>query len=438
MTAPLVSSIFAVLFALAGYAAGRYHQWQRSATDREDAYRDGFDAATESTFSTAARIASQPAQPTAATPTATLSDPPIAAQAALATSSAGALGTALAPTAPPTTLPAQERDHAAFSAQERDHAAHAAQEREHAAREAQEGEHAALAAQELEHVTRAVREREQAARAAQEREHAARAAQEREQAAVDGVGQLAESAATFSDGRGRDAASAGVRSAPAGWDGRGGVGEDDETADVLSPIAESAVGMPLGYRHMSHREQLEEEFSAPAPHSFGGESADAAAGRRHGAEDAHQLERDGAAARRRAVEDSGAFFAPVVRDAGRAAEIQDEAPAEMRDPGRAAETGDRGGSAEGRARGGAAGRREAGGAAEGRDPGVAAGRMVGEPGGEGQEAEVPRRGRHYVPDELVQASTYRLSADRVARAKVPGSIKEGDEVPRTVPKPRSS
>jgi hypothetical protein len=30
-------------------------------------------------------------------------------------------------------------------------------------------------------------------------------------------------------------------------------------------------------------------------------------------------------------------------------------------------------------------------------------------------------GRHYVPDELVQAATYRLPPDRVARAKVRGA-----------------
>jgi hypothetical protein len=31
----------------------------------------------------------------------------------------------------------------------------------------------------------------------------------------------------------------------------------------------------------------------------------------------------------------------------------------------------------------------------------------------------PREGRHTVPEELVRAATYRLPADRVARAKVP-------------------
>lgn len=35
--------------------------------------------------------------------------------------------------------------------------------------------------------------------------------------------------------------------------------------------------------------------------------------------------------------------------------------------------------------------------------------------------DVSDSGRHHVPDELLQASTYRLSADRRARARVPGA-----------------
>ncbi|MFD0520906.1 hypothetical protein [Paractinoplanes durhamensis] len=49
-------------------------------------------------------------------------------------------------------------------------------------------------------------------------------------------------------------------------------------------------------------------------------------------------------------------------------------------------------------------------------------------------------GRHGVPDELVQATTYRLPPDRVFRAKVPDSVALPDE-PTTrlsVPKPRQS
>jgi hypothetical protein len=55
---------------------------------------------------------------------------------------------------------------------------------------------------------------------------------------------------------------------------------------------------------------------------------------------------------------------------------------------------------------------------------------------------VSRPGRHLVPDELVRAATYRLSPDRVARAKVPGAqptpgVEDGDRNPPTaVPKPR--
>ncbi|MFF5085277.1 hypothetical protein ACFY36_50255 [Actinoplanes sp. NPDC000266] len=48
-------------------------------------------------------------------------------------------------------------------------------------------------------------------------------------------------------------------------------------------------------------------------------------------------------------------------------------------------------------------------------------------------------GRHTVPDELVQAKTYRLPADRVFRAKVPDSkpLPEEPTIP-SVPKPRRS
>ena len=51
------------------------------------------------------------------------------------------------------------------------------------------------------------------------------------------------------------------------------------------------------------------------------------------------------------------------------------------------------------------------------------------------------RGRHTVPDELVQAATYRLPPDRIARAKVPRSSPPGHlpEDPTTrLPKPRES
>ncbi|XVV11107.1 hypothetical protein ACQP2X_40665 [Actinoplanes sp. CA-131856] len=49
-------------------------------------------------------------------------------------------------------------------------------------------------------------------------------------------------------------------------------------------------------------------------------------------------------------------------------------------------------------------------------------------------------GRHTVPDELVQAQTYRLPADRVFRAKVPDNkpLPEEPTTPLSVPKPRRS
>jgi hypothetical protein len=52
-------------------------------------------------------------------------------------------------------------------------------------------------------------------------------------------------------------------------------------------------------------------------------------------------------------------------------------------------------------------------------------------------------GRHLVPDELVQAPTYRLTPDRVARAKVREATPEDDGSQETtrltsVPRPRNS
>jgi hypothetical protein len=48
--------LLALLTAATGYAAGRLHQWYRTGLDRDEAYRNGYDTATRSTFSLAARI----------------------------------------------------------------------------------------------------------------------------------------------------------------------------------------------------------------------------------------------------------------------------------------------------------------------------------------------------------------------------------------------
>jgi hypothetical protein len=55
MTAPLLT-VLAVFIACTGYAAGRLHQWYRTDLDRDEAYREGYDTATRSTFSLAARL----------------------------------------------------------------------------------------------------------------------------------------------------------------------------------------------------------------------------------------------------------------------------------------------------------------------------------------------------------------------------------------------
>jgi hypothetical protein len=70
MTAPgddaLMMILLGVFLATAGYALGRLHQWHRAAADRDEAYRDGYDEATRSTFSLAARLIGPPRPPVAA------------------------------------------------------------------------------------------------------------------------------------------------------------------------------------------------------------------------------------------------------------------------------------------------------------------------------------------------------------------------------------
>jgi hypothetical protein len=60
MTAPgnsaLLISLLAVFVACTGYAVGRLHQRYRTGRVRDEAYRDGYDTATRSVFSLAARV----------------------------------------------------------------------------------------------------------------------------------------------------------------------------------------------------------------------------------------------------------------------------------------------------------------------------------------------------------------------------------------------
>lgn len=60
MTAPgndvLLAMLLVAFTACTGYAGGRIHQWYRTALERDQAYRDGYDTATRSLFSLAARI----------------------------------------------------------------------------------------------------------------------------------------------------------------------------------------------------------------------------------------------------------------------------------------------------------------------------------------------------------------------------------------------
>jgi hypothetical protein len=65
MTAPGNGSIEGVLgvllIASCCYAAGRLHQWLRQGTDRDTAFREGYDLATRSLWALAARTARRPA-----------------------------------------------------------------------------------------------------------------------------------------------------------------------------------------------------------------------------------------------------------------------------------------------------------------------------------------------------------------------------------------
>jgi hypothetical protein len=53
---PLLITLLASVTACSGYVAGRVHQWYRTGLERDDAYRDGYDTATRSVFSMAARL----------------------------------------------------------------------------------------------------------------------------------------------------------------------------------------------------------------------------------------------------------------------------------------------------------------------------------------------------------------------------------------------
>jgi len=58
---------------------------------------------------------------------------------------------------------------------------------------------------------------------------------------------------------------------------------------------------------------------------------------------------------------------------------------------------------------------------------------------EHETPEAGSSGRHTVPDELVQAATYRLPPDRVFRAKVRDTAASADDpTTKLVPKPRQS
>lgn len=68
MTAPgndIIESLLGVLIvASCCYAAGRLHQWLRQGTERDDAFRQGYDSATRSLWSLTMRTLRRPAPAT--------------------------------------------------------------------------------------------------------------------------------------------------------------------------------------------------------------------------------------------------------------------------------------------------------------------------------------------------------------------------------------
>ncbi|BCJ54182.1 hypothetical protein Asp14428_56570 [Actinoplanes sp. NBRC 14428] len=65
MTVPgnsIIQALFALAFVIAsGYAAGRIHQWYKQGLDRDQAYRTGYDQASNSMFDMAIRKRQQTA-----------------------------------------------------------------------------------------------------------------------------------------------------------------------------------------------------------------------------------------------------------------------------------------------------------------------------------------------------------------------------------------
>lgn len=127
MTAPgndaLLITALAAFTACLGYAAGRLHQWYRTVLDRDEAYRDGYDTATRSVFSLAARLIGPRravrgtavvtsaggevrSDPSAAVPPSVSSTVPPSASAAVSPSTSSAVPPPSAAAVPPSGSPA--------------------------------------------------------------------------------------------------------------------------------------------------------------------------------------------------------------------------------------------------------------------------------------------------------------------------------------------
>lgn len=109
----LLTCLPAAFTACVGYTAGRLHQWYRTVLERDEAYREGYDTATRSVFSLAARLigpkravrgtaavtsATAPSPAAAPARSSTVTPPPAGLRPAVVSSSSSASSSAAAST----------------------------------------------------------------------------------------------------------------------------------------------------------------------------------------------------------------------------------------------------------------------------------------------------------------------------------------------------
>lgn len=205
-------------------------------------------------------------------------------------------------------------------------------------------------------------------------------------------------------------------------------------APLAPPVASPGSSAPAVSAGRTDGERGRDPGVSPAPAEGGGLAVPAAVG----ANPARHFARSsspGAAARKATSAPSAAAMSAAVLSASGSAAARKPAPAEPASPAPAALAASPGPGSPSPGAGG--------------DEPAPAGRADGEPEAAGVDGGAPAAGeggaggRHFVPDELVRAATYRLTPDRVARAKVREAVtgdEEGQETTRlsSVPRPRAS